>query len=399
MIGGGSLLRLIAGGILAIPPLLVTVVTAPVLALLSLPAAWCLLAHKKKCFESGNDVDNLPSSSSSCSSTRRRRRQVIVTGGSSGIGLAIAKCAAAQDPDVTHIVLVARNVERLQSAKELVLEAAAKTTTKQGTINSSVIVETRSVDVSDATAVETTFAELLGPKDNQETTTQQPTHTHLFCCAGEPHPAHFRDNTPADYVRITQTNQLGSIFTAQACLKYMKAGTITFCSSICGQIGVFGYAAYSPSKFALRGYAECLHVELCHHPDLHVQIAYPPDTDTPGFAQENRHKPAETTLISEFAGLADPDVVGQKMWREATARPVPAFQVAFNWDGWLLCQLTSGFGPVTTLWDCVAQVSLLHLARWVALFYLAEWHRIIRNYQNKPNDSNSNKNLESVKQD
>ena len=44
------MLRLIVGGLLAIPPLLVTVLTAPVMALLSLPAAWCLLAHKKKPF-------------------------------------------------------------------------------------------------------------------------------------------------------------------------------------------------------------------------------------------------------------------------------------------------------------------------------------------------------------
>ena len=389
------MLRLIVGGLLAIPPLLVTVLTAPVMALLSLPAAWCLLAHKKKPFVATSQHQEEEEFKSSSSSNSRVRRQVIVTGGSSGIGLAIAKCAAAQDPDVTHIVLVARNVDRLESAKALVLEAAAKTTMRN-TSHSSLLVETRSIDVSDASAVERVLGALLEPKEDADQHITTTTHTHLFCCAGEPHPAHFRDNTPADYVRITQTNQLGSIFTAQTCLKYMKAGTITFCSSICGQIGVFGYAAYSPSKFALRGYAECLHVELCHHPDLHVQIAYPPDTDTPGFAQENRHKPAETTLISEFAGLADPDVVGQKMWREATARPVPAFQVAFNWDGWLLCQLTSGFGPVTTLWDCVAQLSLLNLARWVALLYLAEWHRIIRKYQNS--DSNR-KNTVSVKED
>ena len=43
-------------------------------------------------------------------------------------------------------------------------------------------------------------------------------------------------------------------------------------------------------------------MELKAH-DIYVCVAYPPDTDTPGFAEENKTKPEECRLISETAGL------------------------------------------------------------------------------------------------
>ena len=41
-----------------------------------------------------------------------------------------------------------------------------------------------------------------------------------------------------------------------------------------------------------------------------VTVSFPPDTDTPGFADENKDKPEETRLISEAAGLHKADEVG-----------------------------------------------------------------------------------------
>ena len=39
-------------------------------------------------------------------------------------------------------------------------------------------------------------------------------------------------------------------------MKKRKFGRVVFVSSQAGQIGVFGYTAYSATKFALRGLAE-----------------------------------------------------------------------------------------------------------------------------------------------
>lgn len=38
-------------------------------------------------------------------------------------------------------------------------------------------------------------------------------------------------------------------------------GRIVFVSSVAGQVGVFGFTAYSAAKFALRGFAEALQME------------------------------------------------------------------------------------------------------------------------------------------
>jgi 3-dehydrosphinganine reductase len=60
-------------------------------------------------------------------------------------------------------------------------------------------------------------------------------------------------------------NYLGAVYTTRAVIRGMKArkrGRIVLVSSQAGQLGVFGYSAYSPTKFALRGLAECLQMEV-----------------------------------------------------------------------------------------------------------------------------------------
>lgn len=58
---------------------------------------------------------------------------------------------------------------------------------------------------------------------------------------------------------MIRINYTGSVFCTKAVvdsMKARKAGRIVFVSSQAGQIGVFGYSAYSSTKFALRGLAE-----------------------------------------------------------------------------------------------------------------------------------------------
>lgn len=42
----------------------------------------------------------------------------------------------------------------------------------------------------------------------------------------------------------------------------------------------------------------------------------PPDTDTPGFEQEEKSKPLATSLISETGGLYKPEVVAEAIIRD-----------------------------------------------------------------------------------
>lgn len=48
------------------------------------------------------------------------------------------------------------------------------------------------------------------------------------------------------------------------------------------QAAIHGYSAYAPSKWALRGFAEVLQMELKPY-NVYVSVSYPPDTDTPGY--------------------------------------------------------------------------------------------------------------------
>lgn len=65
---------------------------------------------------------------------------------------------------------------------------------------------------------------------------------------------------------MIEVNYMGSVYPTRAVITTMKErrmGRIMFVSSQAGQIGLFGYTAYSPSKFALRGLAEALQMEVC----------------------------------------------------------------------------------------------------------------------------------------
>ena len=50
-----------------------------------------------------------------------------------------------------------------------------------------------------------------------------------------------------------------------------------------------------------------------------VTVNCPPDTDTPGLLEEAKYKPEETRLISESAGLFEPEVVSRyKFYAQTT---------------------------------------------------------------------------------
>jgi len=51
--------------------------------------------------------------------------------------------------------------------------------------------------------------------------------------------------------------------------------------------------------------------------NISVTLCLPPDTDTPGFANEEKTKPMETRLISQSSGLVSPEVVAKRLMQDA----------------------------------------------------------------------------------
>lgn len=197
---------------------------------------------------------------------------VIITGGSEGIGLETARIAVGRQARVS---LIARRPE--------VLDAAA------AELGADIAVA--SADVADPDATASAIAEVVarhGPADV------------LVANAGYALPGRFLDLPATEFRREMEVNYLGAVHAIQAVAPSMverAGGHLVVVSSTAGLMGVFGYSAYSPTKFALRGLAETLRAELGPS-GVRVSIAFPPDTATPGFDRENESKPPETEKIS-----------------------------------------------------------------------------------------------------
>jgi len=352
------MLKLILAGILGIPCLLVAVITAPILAILSIPSLLLLLFRKDQ-----NDV----------STTTTAKTHVIIIGGSRGIGLAIAK-ECAKKKDISKITILARNKTKLDEAKKYIIKEASYVpfTTMEA--------EAISVSVTDYSALEKISRKI----------TKKEERTIIFNCAGIPYTTEY-DRIPIEvYDELVQTNLIGSMYVTRAFPPLMVNGCLVFCSSAAGQVGMYGYTAYSPTKFALRGFAEALHAELIRSkPGVSIQVAFPVDTDTPGYAEEKKMMPEITKVLNATAGLATPEDTAKVMVCNAFAKN-PNFQVHFTLAGWMLSNLTAGMSPVSNLSDAVVQVALSGLFRLISLFILNDWWMTIRKFRSKEKNNTEN---------
>jgi 3-dehydrosphinganine reductase len=209
-------------------------------------------------------------------------KHAIVTGGSSGIGKATAILLAGEG---AHVTIIARDRDRLEAAK-LEIEARKIDRTQQ--------IIAIAADVSDRLSIETaihTAIEQLARVDL------------LIACAGIAHPDYFQNLAIEVFERSMAINYFGTLYSIKAVLPAMEKqgnGHLVLVSSGAGLIGIFGYTAYSPTKFAIRGLAESLRPEL-KPLGINVSVVYPPDTDTPQLEQENKTKPPETKMITGTA--------------------------------------------------------------------------------------------------
>ncbi len=122
----------------------------------------------------------------------------------------------------------------------------------------------------------------------------------LITSAGSSHPGYFERLDDAVFRDQMEVDYFGTLHAVRAVVPSMierGRGHLVTVSSTAGLIGVFGYSAYAPAKFAVRGLTETLRCELAPH-GIVVACAYPPDTRTPGLDAENALKPPETERIS-----------------------------------------------------------------------------------------------------
>jgi 3-dehydrosphinganine reductase len=251
------------------------------------------------------------------------RQHAIITGGSSGIGRAVATLLGKHG---MHISLLARDPLRLEQTRSTIAQHA----------HPDQHIATFSVDVADRTAVEqatTAAVAQSGPP------------ALLIASAGMSHPGRFADLPAEVFERTMAVNYFGTLYAVRAVLPHMRkqhSGQIVLISSGAGLIGIYGYTAYSASKFALRGLAESLRMELRPF-NIAVSIVYPPDTDTPQLTDENRLKPYATRQITRRGGLMQAPAVAQAILQGIERR---AFTITPGLEMTLLARLHSLLAPV-----------------------------------------------------
>jgi 3-dehydrosphinganine reductase len=240
----------------------------------------------------------------------------LITGGSSGIGLAVASQLAARG---CHVWLAARREELLRTALQALEKARISPEQRFGY---------SSADLSDST-------QAVRVVDEVKQAIAAP--TLLVNSAGIVEPGCFADLTLDDFYRQMDVNFYATLHTVQAVLPGMlqrQSGTIVNVASMASVVGLFGYSAYSASKFAVRGFSEALHSELKPH-GVHVMMVYPPDTDTPQLAYDRAHKPPETAMFSATARSTTAAAVAAEILRGIQRRRmlvIPGFDSkALNW--------------------------------------------------------------------
>lgn len=187
---------------------------------------------------------------------------VVLTGASSGIGRATALAFAREG---AHLVLAARGLEALDKvAAECEMLGAQALAVP--------------ADVTDADSMRglaSAAIERFGPIDV------------WINNVGIGAVGAF-DATPIEaHQRVIEANLIGHMNGAHAVLPHFRQqgrGTLINMISVGGWTIAPYAAAYTASKFGLRGFSEALRAELASLPDIHVCDVYPTFVDTPGLS-------------------------------------------------------------------------------------------------------------------
>lgn len=213
-------------------------------------------------------------------------RLALITGGSAGMGLALAQLLAEEGASVW---LVARHTETLETA-------CSSLSTSRGQKHGTYAADVTRLDQVQA-AVEHIRREAGVPEL-------------LVNCAGSAHPGYVQELPLDIFHDMMDLDYFGTLYMVKSWLPYMLergSGHIVNVSSMAGFLGAFGYSAYGPAKYAVRGLWKVLRLEL-KPLGIRVSVVFPPDMDTPGLANENKTKPFETFAAGSTKALAPHDV-------------------------------------------------------------------------------------------
>lgn len=281
-------------------------------------------------------------------------KHAFITGGSSGVGLSTAVLLVKLG---IHCTILAREPKRLREAEERI-KAAAKGKAKVLAIT---------CDITDLSSCQSAI---------QKAQSEVGFISIFIHAAGAASPGYFEELPPSTHLQQFNLHYLGAVNCLHSLVpsfKQQSSCRIILVGSMGSLSAIFGYTAYSASKFALRALAEALQMELAPYGTF-VSLVCPPDLDTPGFATENKIKPIECALISEGSGLFSPDVIGEnivevlKNWRSLSS---------VGFDGKALTLLAAGTSPASSALTLTVEFFTMGVLRLVSVVYKKSYIGIV----------------------
>lgn len=190
---------------------------------------------------------------------RPKRRVAVIGGASSGIGRATAERFAALG---WRLVLAARDAGELETLADTLRDRGGEVC----------VVPT---DIGDAAAVRALAAAALAFGGTIDL---------WFANVGVGAVGRFEEVPVEAHEQVLRTNLIGHLYEAHAALPiFLRQGHGVFVNmiSMVGFAAAPLAAAYSASKFGLRGLSESLRAEMAAYPRIHICDVYPALVDTP----------------------------------------------------------------------------------------------------------------------
>jgi NADP-dependent 3-hydroxy acid dehydrogenase YdfG len=224
-------------------------------------------------------------------------RVIAITGASAGIGKATALRLAR---DGAAIAICARRADRLESVAAEIAAAGGQALAVPADV-------TRAADME---AFVARTVERFGRLDV------------VLCNAGFGIAGAIDEIAPDQAQKLMDVNYMGTYHATWAALpifRKQRSGHVVMVSSIVGKRGVPFMGAYSATKFAQVGLAECLRAELLGT-GIHVSVVFPVSTETEFFDVMSRE--TGTPVTRAFGPRQPAETVADAIAR-ALDRPVP----------------------------------------------------------------------------
>ena len=237
-------------------------------------------------------------------------RVIAITGASAGIGRATALRVAR---DGAAVAICARRADKLDSVAAEIVKAGGQALPVVADVTSD----------ADMQMFVAKTVERFGRLDV------------MMCNAGFGIYGAIDDITPDQMKKLMDINYFGTYYAARAALSVFRRqqrGHIVVVSSIAGKRGVPYMGAYSATKFAQIGMAECLRAEV-YGSDIHVSVLCPISTPTEFTAVMTRETGGE--LVASLGPTQSAEEVAEAVAR-AIADPIPEIYPYFKARGLVL---------------------------------------------------------------